>query len=418
MRILWITNMLFPEAKRLIKYNDEFRASGGWMLGAAESMLHYYPRISLSVASVSSLVSKLTIVKGKRIVYYIIPYGKGNLKPNTEYESFWIEINNLCNPDVVHIHGTEYSHGLAFLNACPEANTVISIQGLTSVLYYYYYYGLNKYDIVRNISIRDIFRGSIFTDMRKLKKRGENIEKIMLQKAKHIIGRTSWDKAHTWAINPISEYYICNETLRPEFYKSRKWEYKRCEKYTIFLSQASYPLKGLHQVLKAMPLILRHFPNTKIKVAGQDITKHKTLHDKLFITGYGKLIRRMICTNHLKNHIEFLGPLNAEQMKCAYLQCNVFVCPSSVENSPNSLAEAQILGVPHLASYVGGVADMMTGNETNLYRFEDIEMLAEKICYIFRNKELQVDMSSIAHKRHDQFKNAKQLVEIYNRILK
>ena len=233
---------------------------------------------------------------------------------------------------------------------------------------------------------------------------------------KNIIGRTSWDKAHAWAINSKAKYYFNNETLRPEFYDGSKWDYDKCDKHTIFLSQAGYPLKGLHQVLRAMPLILRHYPDTKIRVAGADITKYSTWRDKLRISGYGKLIRHMIHQLHLDNHIEFLGPLNAEQMKQVYLNCNVFVCPSSIENSPNSLGEAQLLGVPHVASFVGGVADMMVGNEENLYRFEEVEMLANKICDIFYNDNKQVDMSAVALQRHNPQYNTKHLLDIYRQI--
>ena len=57
----------------------------------------------------------------------------------------------------------------------------------------------------------------------------------------------------------------------------------------------------------------------------------------------------------LEDKVSFLGPLNAEQMKAEYLRSNVFLCPSSIENSPNSLGEAQMLGVPCVASYVGGI---------------------------------------------------------------
>ena len=246
---------------------------------------------------------------------------------------------------------------------------------------------------------------------------GKTVEKVMLSKVKHIIGRTSWDRAHAWAINPNAKYHFNNETLRPEFYDGSKWDYNKCEKHTIFISQAGYPLKGLHQVLRAMPLILCHFPDTKVRVAGADITKYSTWRDKLRISGYGKLIRSMIRQLSIENHIEFLGPLNAEQMKQAYLNSNVFVCPSSIENSPNSLGEAQLLGVPHVVSYVGGVADMMVGNEENLYRFEEIEMLAEKVCKIFRNEYKQIDMSNIALQRHHQNENLKQLLAIYNEII-
>lgn len=418
MKVLWITNILFPEAISLLASDSELKASGGWMLGLADALVATQ-KVKLSVATVSPLVSSLTIVEGKNIVYYVIPYGKGFLKYNKSYEAFWIEIYKRCNPDIVHIHGTEYSHGLAFLNVCPNSKTVISVQGLTSVYYNYYYSGLAKFEILRNITFRDLVRcDSLFSAKRKFKERGDSVEKRMLSQVHHIIGRTSWDKAHTWAINPNAAYYFCNETLRPEFYDGSSWNYEKCLKHSIFLSQAGYPIKGLHQVIKAMPLILREYPDTKVLIAGIDITKCESFKDRIRLTGYGKIIRRMIKKYHIEKHVEFLGPMNAEEMKQAYLRCNVFVCPSTIENSPNSLGEAQILGVPCVSSYVGGVPDMMKCEEKRLYRFDDIEMLAYNVVNVFKDssKASYSIVCDNALRRHDGKSNAEQLLTIYKTI--
>ena len=171
-------------------------------------------------------------------------------------------------------------------------------------------------------------------------------------------------------------------------------------------------------MLKAMPLILRHYPNTQIRIAGSDITKGR---QRLFISGlsgYGKIIKSLIDQYNLADHITFTGNLNADEMKREYLQCNVFICPSTIENSPNSLGEAQILGVPHLCSYIGGAMDMMKGNEDCLYRFEEVEGLAYKVCSIFASGAEQVDISEEARKRHNPETNQKQLLEIYRSIVK
>ena len=385
MRILWITNILFPEAEQMLVGEGDLRASGGWMLGASNALLENKD-LKLFVASVSKKVSKLTLLEGKQITYYILPFGKGNFKINLDYIPYWKDIEDKVMPDVVHIHGTEFSHGYAYLKACGSEKVVISIQGLTSAVSYYYYYGMTKKDIYCNLTIRDLLRGTILDNQKSFRKRGK-FETEMLRMCKHIIGRTTWDRAKAWAVNPEAKYHFCNETLRPEFYDKSQWDYNHCRKHSIFLSQASYPIKGLHQVLKAMPLILRHYPDTIIRVAGNDITKRKgSIFEKLKLTGYGLYIKRLVKQYNLHGKVIFTGNLNATEMKNEYLNSNVFICPSTIENSPNSLGEAQILGVPCVASYVGGIPDMMKGNEGNLYRFEEFEMLAKIICETFAQK--------------------------------
>ena len=110
----------------------------------------------------------------------------------------------------------------------------------------------------------------------------------------------------------------------------------------------------------------------------------------------------------------------AESMKKQYLKCNVFVSPSGIENSPNSVCEAQMLGVPVVASYVGGTPDMIPDSKCGfLYRFEDIEMLAYYIKKVFR-EESNFDGShemNVAHNRHDPKANMEQLIRIYKDII-
>lgn len=414
MKVLWITNIIFPEAERLLTGSGDLKASGGWMLGAADALLENYKDIALTVATVSPKIKTLTKLQGERIVYYLIPFGKGNQKKNNEYIPYWKQIGEELKPDVVHIHGTEYSHGLAYVDACGADNVVVSIQGMTSA-YYYYYYGLTKWQILRNVTLRDLLKGTIIKGQKDFKKRSE-YEIELLEKVHHIIGRTSWDQAHTWAINPKAEYHFCNEILRNEFYDGSLWNYGECEKHTIFSSQAGYPIKGLHQVLRAMPLILRQFPNAKIRVAGGNILANGTIKDLIKYTGYGKIISSLVRKYHLEDKVEFTGNLNAEEMKNEYLKCNVFVCPSTIENSPNSLGEAQILGVPVVASYAGGIPDMMEGDENHLYRFEEVEMLAERICTVFERKNDTEKMRQFAMARHSRTGVAEDLHYIYEMI--
>ena len=417
MRILWITGSLLPEAIAKIRGEEiqKWNTTGSWIIGAAER-LTCVEGIELSMLSTSQDVKRLTRVVTGKITSYAIPYGKGHFNENTAYNRYMEEIREAVQPDIVHIHGTEYSHGLAWLRVCGGKNVVISIQGMTSVYANYYHTGISNIDILTHISFRDIIRGGILREQARFKKRGQ-FEIEMIQHVNHIIGRTSWDKAHTWAINPNAEYHWGGETLRKEFYTGELWDYSKCHKHSIFLSQSFAPLKGLHQLLIALPIILREYPDTQVIVAGMDPTLGYDFSQWWRITGYGRYIKSLIRKLKIKDHLTFIGPKNAEEMKQELLKCNLFLCPSSIENSPNSLGEAQILGVPCIASYVGGIPDMMHGNEENLYRFEDIEMLAEKICTVFQNKEHQKDLSKEAAQRHNPQKNVEELMKIYESII-
>ena len=236
MKVLWITNILFPEVLAKLSSDGELKSSGGWMLGSAKALLEY-TEITLYVASVSSRVRELTRIDGEKVSYYIIPYGKGNLKENPEYQKFWLQINTEVKPDIVHIHGTEFSHGYEYMRACGVNNVVVSIQGLKSAIAAYYYSGMSKCDIYCNVTPRDILKGSILSEQRSFERSAE-YEKDILKAAKHVIGRTSWDRTKVASVNPDAEYHFCNETLRDEFYSGPMWNYYKCRKffwYFIFI---------------------------------------------------------------------------------------------------------------------------------------------------------------------------------------
>lgn len=407
MKVLWITNIVFPEARKVLSGNAGLKASGGWMIGSMESLFEYDKDICIYVATISTEVKELTKINGLRAVYYIIP-----LKKQSFINKCWKEIQNEVSPDVIHIHGTECNYGLSYINSCTSKNVVLSIQGMISECYKYYYAGISVFSIIRSMTFRDMLLGGMIKSRCDFRKNGKR-EAEIISKVGHIIGRTSWDKAHALMLNPSANYYFCNETLRHEFYDCKKWSYANCKKHSIFVSQANYSLKGFHILLRAIPLVMRDFPDTKVVVAGRNIVQNEGLSGFIQYTGYGSYISKLIKELHLEKQIEFVGNLDANEMIEKYLHCNVFVSPSSIENSPNSVCEAQLLGTPVVASYVGGVTDLMKGVETNLYRYDDYCMLAKNICDVFNDGDKQPEMISTARLRHDKMKNAKALMNIY-----
>lgn len=420
MRVLWITYILFPEAESLLVNEKTTRkSSGGWLFGAADALVET-GQVELRVASVTTAVSSYSFQEGKTIKYDLIPYHKGVYFYHHDYDDYWRKITAEFKPDIVHIHGLESSLALSYVRACGNSNVVASIQGLAGIIERYYYEGMTVSDILRNITIGDMLRRkTIFQNRNNFRKIGK-METDAFRELNHVIGRTSWDHDHAITANPTLIYHFCNETLRSDFYEGR-WDYDKCRKYTIFLSSSSAPFKGAHFVLKALPIVLKKYPESQIRIAGPNNIFPQSILDRIKQTGYEHYLSSLIKNLSIVDKVVFLGPLSSEEMKEEYLKSNVFVCPSTIENSSNSVAEAQMLGVPVIAHYVGGIPDMIPNNlHKTLVRCCEYEMLAQKICDCFaeENNYINEGVIQLAHDRHDKKSNAAQTLNIYNKIVK
>lgn len=419
MKILWITNIPLPEASLLM--NERSSASGGWLINTAK-ILSNHEDVELAVAFPKNNIENNQMLHGERIEYYAFPEIKSKAKASIDSNRYLRDIVEKVDPDLVHIFGTEFEHSLAVVNVCNDLGieTVISIQGLVSVIGKHYMSNL-PFEVQKRFTFRDFVKqDNIQQQQIKFIEKG-TLERKAIKRTKHVIGRTTWDKACTSQINPDATYHFCNETLREEFY-NHMWTLDQCESFSIFISQASYPIKGIHFVLEAMPLILKRFPQTKLYIAGQDITKADTIKQKIKLSSYAKYIRDLIKEYKLGDSVIFTGLLNEKQMCERYLKSNVFVCPSSIENSPNSLGEAMILGVPCVASDVGGVSDMLRHKDEGfVYQTDAPYMLAHYVREIFENEGLALKFSRNAREHaletHERDENTTRLIEIYRDVL-
>ena len=332
-------------------------------------------------------------------------------------------------PDLVHIFGTEFPHTLAMTIAYgrPE-HTLIGIQGLCRSIADVYMADL-PYPVQKRATLRDrLRRDSLIQQRRKFELRAQTEAKA-LRRTGHITGRTAFDRKETAEINPDAVYHAMNETLRSEFYTGT-WSPEHIERHSIFLSQGDYPLKGFHYMLKAMPLILEKFPDAHLYVAGNSIigpvggaiSERGRVPLPLRITSYGKYLLRLIRRLGLQGHVTMLGRLTAQEMKEQYLRSNVFVCASIMENSPNSMCEAMLLGVPVVAAKVGGVPDLISdGEEGILFPGGKVDELAEGVETVFYDDELAMTLGGYARRRakqvHNPDTNFKRLIGIYRSMM-
>ena len=241
-------------------------------------------------------------------------------------------------------------------------------------------------------------------------------EKETLSTIKHVIGRTFWDRACAESLNSEIAYHFNNETLRETFYTS-EWNYEECKRHSIFVTQSHYPIKGFHYLLEAVAILKEKYDDISVYVSGHN----NALKTGILATAYGKYLQSLIKKYDLSSHIHYVGLLNAEEMKKQYLETEVFVSPSVIENSPNSVGEAMLLGMPVVSSNVGGVSDMLTHNQEGyLYQADAPYLLAYYISSFFDNQEKEKEYGENARKHalktHDKKENMKTLLEIYESI--
>ena len=179
----------------------------------------------------------------------------------------------------------------------------------------------------------------------------------------------------------------------------------------------------------AMPVILEKHPEAKVYVAGNSIVKSSLstgvegLKGKIKLDSYGKYIYELIKKHSLQDRVVFAGNQSAEEMKKQYLRANVFLCPSAMENSPNSLGEAMLLGMPIVSAKVGGIPTIFKDRlDGLLYECNDIVSLAGCVSFMLDGGKVVDKMRKHAriHARdtHDGEKNFKRLIEIYQIIVK
>lgn len=419
MKILWLCNVIVPQIAKQLEITAG--ASGGWLVETLEALCD---REDIEIGYCAPLKSNQQLVRASYKNVSFWGFNKENWETHIydkSVESTFAEVLSEFQPDIVHIFGTEFAHALSMVRAFqhPE-KTVVHLQGIISE-YAKEYYAFLPDNVIHGYTFRDFLRqDNISQQAKKYQKRGR-YEIQVLSQVGHVMGRTDWDYACAMNINPKLNYHYCMENLREEFSQGAVWEYETCQKYSIFMSQGSYPIKGLHLALEAVAQIAKEYPKVMLYVTGNDPRREKSFNEKLRESSYEVYIRKLISKLDIGENVVFLGQLNAGQMKEQYLKANVFVSASSIENSPNSVLEAMAVGTPVVSSFVGGVSSLLTHEKEGfLYQADAPYMLAYYVSKLFADVELAKRISDNERKRSKTFlnldKNVQELISIYKEI--
>lgn len=319
------------------------------------------------------------------------------------YKNRFKQVIDDFKPDVIEIFGSELYLGLAtFVASCP---VILHLQGLLSLYIYtwfppkvsYYSYLLQDWNpkrIYRRFQLYVYWQRSCYR------------EQEVLRYTKHVIGRTHWDELATKMINPDRIYHYGGEVLRPEFYV--EYERKLPERLSIVTTTSAPMYKGFDYILQITNILKN--------------VLHRDFEWQVFGNVDPTFAERFTHLRHDDLNIRLMGVASATELCQSICHATLYFQPSYIENSPNSLCEAQVLGVPVVATNVGGTASLIEEGETGfLIPTNDPYTASYRILQLYENVELN---NSIGHRsrisaliRHDKDSIVDELFNIYRVLL-
>jgi len=311
-------------------------------------------------------------------------------------------------PDIIHVHGTEGPFGL--IAGRSHVPVIISLQGLLTVYERSFFRGMTSREIASLTSTRSFVLGwsAIHGYWRCVKMAAR--EREILRVNRSFMGRTEWDRAVLWAVNPAATYYRCDEILRPPFYGAA-WHGGAPESRTVFCTSSTITGKGAECLIEALGLLHKAgYPDVRLRIAG------------IPQEGPGYEFYAARARKHgVMESITWLGRLDADEIVAELLNGRVFAYPSHVDNSPNALCEALLVGAPSVASYVGGIPSLVSdGHDGLLSPDGDPFALADRIRHLLDNPSLAAEIGHRARERalsrHDPETIVASLLKAYGEV--
>src|ERR1035437_2113459 len=327
---------------------------------------------------------------------------------NIKINSYITNVINDFEPDIIQIFGSESPLGLIVRQQ--KKPVIIHIQGYLFVWQGKWFTGISRWEQFRYASLKDLLlmRGcynDFFTFRKKVK-----MEAIIIKNCNYFMGRTNFDKRIASLISPGSEYFHCEEFIRKDFF-DKHWHFPLQNDIICVSILKGTSYKGIDLLVEVL-LILK---------------KYSTLSFKFKICGASENdeIIRIIKKKYKKEinfrNIEFLGKLTADDLVKQLCNSNFYVHPSYIENSPNSICEAMALGMPIIATNVGGVSTLIEDDlEGILVQEGEPYSLAGAIVELTNNYERAKTLGSNARtkafKRHEPAAIIDSLLKIYDTI--
>lgn len=410
MKILWLTET--PS-----KYKpEEFGYNGrGWIASLQtlvenspeiEQLGIAFPHLTDNQATNKNKTCYFPIQRGKpgNIIKWIISNWKNKIEDEKEIDDL-LHIIKDFDPDIIHIFGTE--SWLCNAVRLTKKPCVVHLQGLLQPCFNAYNpVDISTYDLMRYNWIEFVKGISLWHNKRVFEKKSIR-EYQFFKEISFFMGRTIWDKSISGLLSSHSIYFHVDEVLRDKFYVAPPWKFIQNAKIIITSTLSDALYKGLDLVIKTAKLLIKEKIDFEWRIIGvKNDSKTAQLLKKKFQIDYSFL------------NIHLLGIKDTDEIIDLLLETRFYVHTSYIDNSPNSLCEAQYLGVPVISTNVGGISSLIKdGNDGFLVPANDPYYLASKIVQLHMNFSLLSRISSKARenaqRRHLKENVLNQVIQAY-----
>ncbi len=170
------------------------------------------------------------------------------------------------------------------------------------------------------------------------------------------------------------------------------------------------PYKGLIDLIKSMPIILKRVPNAELIIAGRPVDHFDQ---------YQRVIDKLKINDHVTKDLSYI-PLN--KVRKYYEMANVVAMPYKKIYQSGVLQLAYAFGVPVVATDTGGLPEVIENGKSGFtVPVGNIEKLAEGIIMILQDEILANRMGEraqeIANSKFSWDEIANQTIKVYNEIL-
>lgn len=298
-------------------------------------------------------------------------------------------------PDIVHIHGTgeisaivyqalkEYGfkvlltvHGLLHVEKKNQLRKKLSLKHI----YQYFHQSRIEFETIENADIVIVDTEYVAIQLRQLLKQ----KKVKRLPQMHIIPQG------------INADYLSLKSISSN--------------QTILSVGSISERKGHLYLVRAFELVCAKNPHAKLVVAG-------TLADQ----SYYELLIKYIAKSPYQQQIEIKTNLSQEEIFKLYQQATIFALHSQEESQGIVFAEAMAVGLPVVATCVGGVPYVVEDKVTGLLsNYKDVSAFAENMLILLRDAARQQSMATAAKKEaqgYDWREIAKQIERLYQEII-